>query len=320
VCPAQIAEEIERNLLSHVVSQKTERTSAQAGVGVTIHCSASGGREHGGWKAEGLARGERILHTGFMGFVDIHSHILPALDDGSESLEQSVEMLRLAASTGTTDIVATPHANAQFAFDRERAQALLEELQAAAGPAPRLHLGCDCHLSHDNIQGVLGDPARYTINGAGYLLVEFSDFNIPPATEGVFASLRQAGVTPVVTHPERNPLLRQTPARLAAWVRSGVYLQVTAQSLTGGFGFDARDCALSLTEQGLVHIVASDAHDPVGRPPRLDLAHALLAKRFDAEFAELLCSTFPGAALAGVPLNPGPLTPPRGRKWYQFWR
>jgi hypothetical protein len=70
----------------------------------------------------------------------------------------------------------------------------------------------------------------------------------------------------------------------------------------------------------LVHIVASDAHDPVGRPPRLDLAHALLAKRFDPEFADLLCSTFPGAALAGVALNAGPLTPPRPRKWYQIWR
>lgn len=255
-----------------------------------------------------------------MGFVDIHSHIVPGVDDGSFSVEESLDMLRIAAAAGTSDIVATPHANPHYSHDRRAAQALLDELHAGAGGVIRLHLGCDCHFSHDNIEAVLADPAGFTVNGGPWLLIEFPDFNIPAVTEEVFENLRAAGLHLIVTHPERNALLRQSPQRLRAWVEGGAYLQVTAQSLTGGFGGAARGFAFELMRNGLVHFVASDAHDPVGRPPRLDEAFRALCSRFGEPYARLLVEEFPRAVIEARPLDRGPAPRPPMRRWYQFWR
>ena len=110
--------------------------------------------------------------------IDIHSHILPGLDDGPESVDESVAMLRIAAEAGTTDIVATPHSNLDYSFDPEQISERIAELSEAAGPAPHIHRGCDFLLSYDNIQDALANPTRYTINHRGYLLVEFSDLLI----------------------------------------------------------------------------------------------------------------------------------------------
>lgn len=255
-----------------------------------------------------------------MGFIDIHSHILPGVDDGAQSREESLAMLRVAIEAGTTDLVATPHADPRYSYDRVASQAALDNLQTAVGGAIRLHLGCDCHFSHDNLEAVMRSPAQFTVNGGPWLLVEFSDFSIPSATEVVFASLRSLGVYPIVTHPERNPLLRQTSERLKDWVRAGAYLQVTAQSLSGGFGGAARRLSLQLIQQGLVHFVASDAHDPVGRPPRLDGAFRLLCKKFGEAYARLLVEEHPRAVVEGRSIEAGPAPLPPTRRWYQIWR
>lgn len=255
-----------------------------------------------------------------MGFIDIHSHIVPGADDGARDREESLEMLRVAIAAGTTDLVATPHASPRYRYNREAARAALDDLQSAVGGAIRLHLGCDCHFSHDNIEAVMATPARFTVNGGPWLLLEFSDFSIPPATEVVFASLRALGVYPIVTHPERNLELRRTPGRLKDWVRAGAYLQVTAQSLTGGFGGEARGLSLDLIRQGLVHFVASDAHDPIGRPPRLDEVFRLLCTRFGEAYARLLVEEHPRAVIEGRALDAGPTHLPPARRWYQLWR
>lgn len=229
-------------------------------------------------------------------------------------------MLRIAAGAGTSHIVATPHANPHYSYDRHAAQALLDELQAAAGSAIRLHLGCDCHFSLENIEAVLADPAGFTVNGGPWLLIEFADFNIPPSTEEIFEKLHAAGLRLIVTHPERNAVLRQSLQRLRAWVDSGVCMQVTAQSLTGGFGRAARGFAFKLIRGGLVHFVASDGHDPVDRPPRLDEAFRLLCSRFGEPYARLLVEQFPRAVIEARPLDRGPAPRPPVRRWYQFWR
>jgi protein-tyrosine phosphatase len=255
-----------------------------------------------------------------MGFIDIHSHIVPGVDDGAHSREESLEMLRVAIEAGTTDLVATPHANPRYSYDRDASQTALDDLQSAVGGAIQLHLGCDCHFSHDNLAAVMAAPARFTVNGGPWLLVEFSDYSIPPATEVVFASLRALGVYPIVTHPERNLQLLRNSGRLKDWVRAGAYLQVTAQSLTGGFGGDARGLSLDLIRHGLVHFVASDAHDPVGRPPRLDEAFRLLCSKFGEEYARLLVEEYPRAVIEGRAIEAGPAPLPPARRWYQFWR
>src|SRR5712692_10001571 len=103
--------------------------------------------------------------------VDIHSHILSGLDDGPATLEESVAMVRMAAESGTTDIVATPHANLEYAFQPELVDRKIAELSEASGGALGIHRGCDFHLYYENIQRALADPGLYAINGKRYVLV-----------------------------------------------------------------------------------------------------------------------------------------------------
>src|SRR4051812_36338517 len=110
--------------------------------------------------------------------VDIHSHILWGLDDGADTRETSIAMLKMAAEAGTTDIVATPHANFEYRFDKVLVSQRIAELAEATAGRPRIHSGCDFHLSFENIEDALQTPARYTINDGPYLLVEFPEFSI----------------------------------------------------------------------------------------------------------------------------------------------
>src|ERR1017187_7666805 len=238
--------------------------------------------------------------------IDIHSHILPGLDDGSESLEESVEMLRQAAAAGTSDIVASPHANQDYAFDPLLVERRIGELQAVGGDSPQIHYGCDFHLTMENIDDALRSPGKYSIDHRGYLLVEFSDFLIPKSTDEIFARMMQVGMRPVVTHPERNQLLQTRMAELESWVAQGAHVQVTAQSLLGRFGKTARKCAHELMERGLVHFLASDAHDTKWRTTQLDEAFRYVEGRFGPEAALRLLEENPRAVLAGVPLSPVP--------------
>ena len=253
--------------------------------------------------------------------IDIHSHVLFGLDDGARTIEDSIAMVRMAAEHGTTDLVATPHANLQFKFEPEQIAERLAKVQEAVGGALRLYTGCDFHLSFDNIQDSIDHPRKYTINQQRYLLVEFSELLIFKNTEDIFARLRDAGMTPIITHPERNGLLRQRIENIAKWVDEGTRVQVTAQSLTGTFGKRAQDFSRELLDRRLVHVIASDGHDCVRRPPVMDQARDWLRKHYGEAVAEVLCVTNPGAALSGAAMVlPDVESPSSVRKWYEFWR
>ncbi len=128
-------------------------------------------------------------------------------------------------------------------------------------------------------------------------------------------------MVPVVTHPERNGLLRQRIAEIAEWVDHGARIQITAQSLLGVFGTKAREFSKTLLDQGLVHFIASDAHDCERRPPRLDSAYAWMEKEYGASAAETLFVMNPQAALNGDPVEAvRPEVDHEPRKWYQIWR
>ncbi len=253
--------------------------------------------------------------------VDIHSHILWGIDDGAKTLEESVAMVKLAAAAGTTDIVATPHANPQYVFDPAVIRERVEELRAACGNVPAIHHGCDFHLQYENIQDALRNPKKYTIDHLGYLMVEFSDFAISNTMEGILNHLRDAGMTPVITHPERNPIFQNKPKQLSPWVENGCLVQVTAHSLLGLFGRKARDFAWELMEQNMVHFVASDAHDCEYRHPRLDEAYRAVADRFDEGKARRLFVENPTAVIRGefLPWTEEPVET-KSRKWYAFWK
>ena len=222
------------------------------------------------------------------------------MDDGPKTLEQSIEMLRVAAESGTTDIVASPHANLEFKFEPEVVAGKIEELRQAMNGAIRIHSGCDFHLSFDNIQDSLQYPSKYTINHKNYVLVEFSDLLIPKTTDDVFYQMRSAGMIPIITHPERNMLLQKRLDKLEAWVESGCLLQVTAQSFLGRFGKQAKVFADRLLLKGMVHIVASDAHDAKYRPPSLKEAYEYVAKAYGERRAEMVFVRNPTAALTGA--------------------
>ncbi len=247
--------------------------------------------------------------------------MLFGLDDGARTLEDSLAMVRMAAEHGTTDLVATPHANLHYRFEPEKIAERMAQLREASGGVLRLYAGCDFHLNYENIQDAIDHPRKYTIHQQSYLLVEFSELLIFKNTDEIFALLGDAGMTPVITHPERNGLLRQRAELIARWVEHGARVQLTAQSLTGGFGRHAQDFSRELLGRRLVHVVASDGHDCERRPPVMDQAHAWLRKHYGDALAEALCVTNPGAALAGEAMHlPDADSESSVRKWYEFWR
>jgi protein-tyrosine phosphatase len=249
--------------------------------------------------------------------VVIHSHILYGLDDGPRTLEESVAMVHMAAASGTTDIVATPHADLRYDFRPEVVEQKISELGEASGGAARIHRGCDFHLCYENIRQALKDPARFTINQKQYLLVEFSDMMIPDSTTEVLERILAAGMTPVITHPERNPLLARGLDRMRHWVDTGCRVQVTAYSFLGRFGSRAKLASEQLIRSGLVHFIASDAHDAKRRPPVMAEAYKHVARRYGKRHAEILFVTNPRAALAGEPVEAAlPKPPGRTRKWW----
>ena len=255
--------------------------------------------------------------------IDIHSHIVPGVDDGAQTFEQSVAMLELAIRTGTTDIVATPHASPEFDFQPEVTQAEVARLRAHFGERIRVHTGCDMHLSFDNVEDARANPAKYSINGRGYLLVEFSDLVIFKNSTEALEGLMAVGLTPIVTHPERNPLLRQRMGLLREWVGRGILMQLTADVPFGKWGSSAQRFAEEMLDEGLVHFVASDGHDEEKRQPRLDEVYAWVEENYGAARARRLMITNPGAVLKGDPLpavEEGEPRVSRRRPWYAFWR
>ena len=231
--------------------------------------------------------------------VDLHCHILPGLDDGPEGMDESLAMAESAIADGITRVVATPHCSAEYAFNFTTVRRLRDELQARLGDRLTLATGCDFHVTPENLQALRENPAPFCINQHGHLLVEFNDFSIPPAMDQVLHDLQLAGLRPIITHPERNGILRAQADRLRKWVRSGCFVQVTANSLTGAFGTGSQKDAKRWIEQGLVHFVSSDAHNTRSRPLRLRSAYDLVAKEFGVEKAEALFHDNPLAAFEG---------------------
>ena len=244
--------------------------------------------------------------------VDIHHHLLPGLDDGATDFEASLAMARMAAEDGITHVVATPHANHRYPFDRERNEEMIAELRATLareGVAMTLGTGCDFHLSYDNIRDARQNPHRYTINGLNYLLIELPDHAIPPQLDESFYELRVAGMTLILTHPERNPTLQRNADRLKHWVEQGMLVQVTTSSVVGQMGSTAEKMAHKLLSDRWVHFLATDAHNVTRRPPKMRAAHDAVAAKYGTEYAKAICVDNPLAVFEGRALPPQ--EPPR---------
>jgi protein-tyrosine phosphatase len=234
--------------------------------------------------------------------VDIHSHILPEVDDGPKSWDVCVAMCRAAAADGITHMVASPHANDRYHYDREYMQGLVAHLQELVGDTPKITLGCDFHLSYENLQDAFANPSRYVIGKTHYLLVEFSNYGVPQNTTDSFHKLGDRGITVVITHPERNPILRENLQRVVEWAEQGCIIQMTGSALTGFWGESTRRAAEWLLESQAVHVLATDAHDLEKRVPILSTSRDAAAQIVGDEVAEALVTDNPSAVVNDQPL------------------
>lgn len=251
--------------------------------------------------------------------IDLHSHILPGLDDGAADVEQAVEMCRLAAADGITLLAATPHYYPGLApLEAEEVSGLLEGLRGRlAREGIDLELVAGAEVALDPSLPALARAGRLpTLGDQGrYFLLELPPLSPTQGLEALVFELQVNGLTPILSHPERTWPSARDWGWLARLVASGCLVQVTAMSLTGQMGPAARAAARRLLEMGCCHLVASDAHSPDWRPPQLSAARAHLERLLGKADAQRMLEEAPRQVLAGQ--EPPALVLPRPRRrWF----
>ena len=198
--------------------------------------------------------------------IDFHNHVLPGADDGSKSLAMSLNMLRTAAQQGITEVVNTIHYQhpkmAEFAIKNEELRIKIKELQAEvdkAGIPIKLHQGAEVFYL-PNLVEIAKDPVT-TIGDGKYLLVEFQLHQLPEGYRDVLFNLVMSGVTPIIAHPERYYPIQRDIEIIRDLIQAGCLIQIDGGSLTGSLGQSAKKAAVEILEQGLCHLIGSDAHD-----------------------------------------------------------
>jgi protein-tyrosine phosphatase len=240
--------------------------------------------------------------------IDLHCHILPGIDDGARTMEEAVEMCRMAAADGCRAMVATPHQRrgAWWNSDREAILGLARDLQAAVGTSLRVLVGGEVHVDSELLTEIEKLPGGgvLTLAGSRYLLIEFDSQG--RATDGIHLvhELVVAGWQPILAHPEFIPWLAGDHDLVRRLVSLGALTQVTAMSVTGDFGRGPMAETHALLDEGLVHFVASDSHGVQRRPPGLRRAYQTIAGRWGAELAKRLVYDNPRAVVQNRPLTP----------------
>jgi protein-tyrosine phosphatase len=248
-------------------------------------------------------------------YIDIHCHLLPGVDDGVKTWEESLECLRLAVREKVSRVLVTPHiwpgqydnppAELEEKFEEWRRKASLLGLD--------LHLGSEVYYLPDLVEA--HRAGRFvTMAGKGrHLLVELPLALFPPGVSRTLFELRLAGLEPILAHPERYPYAAKDPFRLEELGKAGVPFQITTHSVVGLFGAAIQKTAFSLLEKGWVYLMASDAHSAKGRPPLFREAVRTVANRYGKEAARRLCIENPRRVIEGRPLLPVRCRP--ARRW-----
>jgi len=240
--------------------------------------------------------------------IDIHCHILPGIDDGATDPDESQKICELAVNLGCQAMIATPHQRhpAWWNTDLVRLEILLEKLQKQVGDRLRLDLGAEIRVG----KGFMRDLDQFeesglaSLAGSDYLLLEFERRELSVDPIDIVERVQASGWRPIVAHPEFIRALAQDHGLTKALVEAGALTQVTAMSVNGDFGFEARDCTMALMDSGLVHFVASDCHGHRRRPPGLKGAVSKIKARWGQELATQLTVENPRAVLENRPVEP----------------
>ena len=238
---------------------------------------------------------------------DLHTHIIPGIDDGADNLDISRAMLELAVSHGTEGLVVTPHVvEGRWLPEWDEIVAgceLLRKVSEESGYTLSIYPGAEVALSMDILSRITG-PGPYCINGGSYLLTELPALEIPPYTEDFFFTLQARGITPILAHPERNPMVARNLERLEEWVQRGVLLQINAPSLNGRLGKEVAATAEYLVTCGLAHVIGSDAHGVKSRRPILSEAAQKLQDLVGEAGFQRICRENPMKIIANETVEP----------------
>jgi protein-tyrosine phosphatase len=234
--------------------------------------------------------------------IDLHSHVLPGLDDGAADLDEAVAMCRAAAEDGIEVLAATPHVRDDYPTTPQQMEQALAELRAAAGDGVRLVGGGEIDIGE--LDRPRDELARFALAGnPRYLLVETPYSGWPLDLPARLFRLLTEGITPVLAHPERNAEVQQRPELLEPIVAGGTLVQLTAASVDRRLGERARSCATTLLDRNLAHLIASDAHAPNIRAIGMRAAVAALD---DEALARWLTVEVPRAIVENEQMPPRP--------------
>lgn len=219
--------------------------------------------------------------------IDIHSHILPGVDDGAKTEEDSLAMAKAAVADGITTIVATPH-HRNGVFNNERESILmwvetLQELFVNEGIPLTLLAGQETRINGDMVQE-LEEKIILPINDTKYVFVEFSSDHVPQYADQMLFNIQLAGYIPIIVHPERNQELIENPGKLYEFVKKGALTQVTAASIVGKFGKSIQKFSHQLIETNLTHFIASDAHNTTSRGFVMSEAFEIIKSRYASDY------------------------------------
>ncbi len=237
--------------------------------------------------------------------IDLHSHILPAVDDGAPDFETAVAMCHLVADDGCRAIVATPHLRHErwWNGDRVLLQQRFEELQSRVGTRLKIYMGGEIAMHTQSFDEILEQPEGViSLAGSKYLLLELDWQGLGPSPESILFELNIVGWRVIFAHPERVSWLMKDQELIRRLVANGAKTQITAMSLTGELGKMAQDASYWLLENGLTHFVASDCHDTSRRLPGLAKAYQEVSKVWGDEMAQELFVDNPQAVLENRPL------------------
>lgn len=242
--------------------------------------------------------------------IDLHSHVLPGLDDGAADLDEAVAICRAAAADGIRVLAGTPHVRDDYPTTPEQMEAALAALQDAAGDIVRLVPGGEIDLAE--LDRPRAELTRFALAGnPRYLLVETPYAGWPLDLADRLFRLRTAGITPVLAHPERNADVQRRPELLEPIVGGGSLVQLTAASVDGRIGRNAQSCSTALLERGLAHLIASDAHAPGIRAIGMRSAVDALG---DEALGRWLTVGVPSAIVEDTPVPPRPGNASRPRR------